>query len=117
MTETNIKNAKENQNKKSRPCFFKKFLNLKFFNYALFILIASAGIFYLVGINDLTVKGFRLQELRGEIFILSNDMKGMEGQVMSLKSYNDLSAKARELGMVALGEVEYLTVMDGVAVK
>jgi hypothetical protein len=86
-----------------------KRLNLKLVNFFLGGLIALIGGFYLVNINDLTVKGFALRELKSEGTILTGENLDSEAKVMNLQSYNNLSEKVKKLDMVAVGEVEYLT--------
>lgn len=117
MTETNIKNAKQNQNKKFRPKCFEKFLNFGYFNKMLFFSIIILGAYYLVCINDLTVKGFRLQELRKEISSLTDENNEMKNKTMVLESYGDISRRLENLEMVAVGKVDYVTAMGGVAVR
>jgi len=87
-----------------------KRLNLKFVNIFLGSLIAIIGGYYLVNINDLTVKGFALRELKSEATILTSENLDSETKVMNLQSYNNLNEKVKKLNMVAVGEVEYLTI-------
>jgi len=71
----------------------------------------------LVCINDLTVKGFCLQELRKEISDLTDKNNEMKNRTMVLESYNDIGRRLENLEMVAVGEVEYVAVKGGVAVN
>jgi len=108
---TKTKSISEKKNKKS-------FLNLKNFNRFLFGLIIIGGLYYVVSINDLSVKGFSLQELRQNVRLLNAANKEIDLEIMSLGSYNELSQRATEdLKMVAVGEIDYLTAVNGVVVK
>lgn len=90
---------------------------LKQFNLFLFCLIAMAGLAYIICINDLTVKGFALQEMRGELRELALQNEDIEAQIMAIQSYNNLAEKVKDLDMVAVGEVEYLTVNVALVAK
>lgn len=87
-----------------------KQLNLKLVNLVLGSLVFLIGGFYLVTINDLTVKGFALRELKSEATILTSENLDKETKIMNLQSYGNLSEKVKKLNMVAVGEVEYLVV-------
>jgi len=87
-----------------------KRLNLRLVNLFLGSLIFLIGGYYLVNINDLTVKGFALRELKSETTLLAGENLDSEVKVMNLQSYGNLNEKVKKLNMVAVGEVEYLTV-------
>jgi len=87
-----------------------KRLNLRLVNLVLGGIIFLVGGYYLVNINDLTVKGFALRELKSEATILASENLDQETKVMNLQSYGNLNEKVKKLNMVAVGEVEYLTV-------
>ncbi len=80
-------------------------------NKFLFVLIITLGIYYVAAMNDLSVRGFKLQELKRETKDLDNSNKELELKIMSLGSYNNLSERVRALGMVSAGRAEY--VMEG----
>jgi len=108
---TKTKSISEKKNKKS-------FLNLRNFNRFLFSLIIISGLYYVVSINDLAIKGFSLQKLRQEVRLLNAANKEIDLKIMSLESYNELSQRATDdLKMVAVGEIDYLTAINGVVVK
>lgn len=89
-------------------------LTWKNFNKILFSLIVVSILYYVTGINDLTVKGFRLQELKNDVAKLREENKKVKVSVMELESYNNLSEKAKTLDMVAVGEeIDYLVVGAG----
>lgn len=85
-------------------------LNLKLVNLFLGGVIFIISGYYLVNINDLTVKGFALRELKSEATILTSENLDKETKIMNLQSYGNLNEKVKKLNMVAVSEVEYLTV-------
>lgn len=87
-----------------------KRLNLRLVNLFLGAILFLIGGYYLVNINDLTVKGFALRELKSEATILTSENLDKETKIMNLQSYGKLNEKVKKLNMVAVGEVEYLTV-------
>lgn len=91
-------------------------LNLKTLNIFLFALIMLLGLAYVICVNDLTVKGFSLQELKSQANTLANENQEYEAKVMALQSYNSLVNKVKVLDMVAVGEVDYLTVNNNTLV-
>ena len=86
-----------------------KRLNLRLVNLILGGIIVIVGGYYLVNINDLTVKGFALRELKSEATILASENLDNETKVMNLQSYSNLNDKVKKLNMVAAREVEYLS--------
>lgn len=87
-----------------------KRLNLKLFNIGLAIITLGLGVFYLITISDLTVKGFALKELKTEVSILASEKLDYEEQINNLQSYYSLSSRTQKLNMVAIGEIDYLSV-------
>lgn len=90
-------------------------LNLKLFNVGLFAIIAGLGLYYLVNISNLTVMGFELRELKEEAAALARNKLAKEEEVNRVRSYQALSSRTKNLDMVAVGDVEYLTI-SGAAV-
>lgn len=96
----------------------KKFkLDLKMFNKVLFFLIVVLFVYYIAGVNDLTVKGFRLQELKRAQKEMEDKNNGLELDIMSLKSHNNLSEKIKKLDMVAVGKIDYISTASGYVAK
>jgi len=87
-----------------------KRLNLKCFNIGLMTIILSLGVFYLVNVSDLTVKGFALKELKTQANVLASEKLDNEEQINNLQSYYSLNSRTQKLNMVAIGEIDYLSV-------
>jgi hypothetical protein len=94
-----------------------KSLNLRFFNLGLLALIMSLGFCYLVNVSNLTVQGFALQDLKSQMASLASEKASNEEIVNSIQSYYSLNERTKNLNMVAIGEVEYLTVNHQVVAK
>jgi cell shape-determining protein MreC len=76
-----------------------------------------AGVYYFTGINDLTVKGFKLQTAKQKINSLNEENKVMAQKATSLESYSSLSERVKTLSMVAVGSVDYITAESGIVAK
>jgi len=89
--------------------------HLKYFNFGLYAVLAVIGAFYLININELTVSGFSLRDLKSQAATLASIKLENEEAVNSAQSYHALSARTKNLNMVAIGDAEYLTLNGGVA--
>lgn len=94
-----------------------KRLNLKNLNLCLGVLIFGLGVFYLVNVSDLTVKGFALKELKTQVNVLASEKLDNEERINNLQSYYSLSSRTQKLNMVAIGEIDYLTVSNTVVAR
>lgn len=99
--------TKQNKNKKNR------WLSIKFINRILILLIIVEGIYYMASINDLIVKGFKLQELKTNSSNLANENRNTNIQITSLKSYNSLVERVEKLNMVRAADIDYIKVDKG----
>ncbi|MBU2214629.1 cell division protein FtsL, partial [Patescibacteria group bacterium] len=90
--------------------FMSKFLNLKIINLAILFIIIVSGVYYLIGTNDLTVKGFSQEKLREKNRQLAKENENLELSITSLSSYNNINSRIKNLKMVAVNNVDYLEV-------
>jgi hypothetical protein len=67
------------------------------------------GVVYLVGINDLTVKGFVLKDLKNQQQMLMEANQDLQTKVLGLQSYASISPRLQGLNMVAVEDVVYLS--------
>lgn len=96
----------------------KKRHSLKYFNLGLLVTVIGLGVFYLINISNLTVMGFVLLDLKSEVAMLASEKLAKEEEINRVRSYQALSARTAGLGMVAVGEIEYLVPEDSaVAMK
>ncbi|MGP8320896.1 MAG: hypothetical protein ACT6FE_01015 [Methanosarcinaceae archaeon] len=90
--------------------FNKRKVNLKIVNMFLFLIIVLCVVFYVVEANNLVVKGFKLQELRKEVRIVNDKKIEYKLDIMSLESYNNLSRRAKDIKMIAVGSIDYISI-------
>ncbi|MBD3247838.1 hypothetical protein GF382_00940 [Candidatus Falkowbacteria bacterium] len=95
----------------------KRSINFKLVNIVLSILILFSVAYYVVGINELVVKGFKIQELRNQAVSLENENKNFDIYATSLKSYNNLAKRVESLGMIETDKVDYIRKTSAVAVR
>lgn len=101
-----------------RQLVIKKYIfNLKNVNKAMLLAIIILGVYYIAGINDLTIKGFALSDLKAQKNKLIETNNKLELKALTSSSYSNIREKISNLKMVAAGEVSYLTIGDGVVAK
>ena len=94
-----------------------KFLNLKIINLAILFIIIVSGVYYLIGTNDLTIKGFSQEKLREKNRQLAKENENLELSVASLSSYNNINIRIKNLKMVVANNVDYLEVGANVVAR
>ncbi len=94
-----------------------KKLNLKFLNMGLIALVVSLGVFHLINVSDLTVKGFVLKELKTEVSFLASEKLDNEEKINNLQSYYSLNTRTEKLNMVAISEIDYLVAPGAVVAR
>ncbi len=85
------------------------FINLKVVNVMLGCLIVMVGLFYLIEINSLAAKGYQIKELEQTVAKLRQTNSDLEFEALNLQSMGRIKDRVADLGMVAVGETEYLT--------
>ncbi|MGI6374254.1 MAG: hypothetical protein ACOX0C_02870 [Patescibacteria group bacterium] len=94
------------QSSQSKP----RRLNLKKLNLGIGVIIFCLGFFHLFNISDLSAKGFILRDLKSQANLLESACLEKEETVNRLQSYNYLTDKTANLNLVAVEEIDYLTV-------
>lgn len=92
-------------------------LSFKTVNLIIGFGVVILGAFYLFNINDLTVKGFALKNLKAQAASLADEQMNNEENVNALQSYYSLNTRTEKLNMVAVGNIEYLSVASPVVAK
>jgi len=96
----------------------KRIINLNIFNKLLMLLMVFGAVYYVIGVNDLVVKGFELQALKKSYSSLENQNRDYNTYATSLKSYNNLEQRIQRLDMVQADKIDYLKSKKGsVAVR
>lgn len=88
-----------------------------FVNKLLLVIIIFSGISFVISINDLSIKGFMLEELKKETYSISVENENIELLVMELESYENIANRADELKMVKVDAIEYIKVSDEAVAK
>lgn len=99
-----------NKQKRDRFC-------IKILNRILCVCIIVTAAYYVTVVNDLTIKGFKLQKLKDEKESLQQENQKLSLEAMSLRSYNGLAQKTKELNMVSADNIDYVTAMDGMMAR
>jgi hypothetical protein len=77
----------------------------------------ACGVFYLVGMNDLTVKGFVLRDMKSRINLLAGENQDLQAKALTLQSYTALSPRLQGLNMIAVDDVAYISAQEAVLAK
>lgn len=105
-------NEKINSGDRTKIDEGKFFQYIKILNKILFVSIILVVGYFVVSTNDLSIKGFVLQELQLEANeIIANNGK-TELQIMELESYDKIDKRAKELKMVKIDRIDYITTTD-----
>lgn len=83
-------------------------VNLQVFNITLGVMIVVMGVSYLVQINGLATKGYQIKELEQQIAELKEYNSDLELEALSLQSMESVKDKVASLGLVEVGEMQYL---------
>ncbi|MEI8361268.1 MAG: hypothetical protein WCG01_04010 [bacterium] len=110
--ETN-KNQEETKTKKNiKPSNYFSIVNK-----VMVLLIVICGVSYLVGMNDLSIKHFVVQENKRAVRELKDQNSDLETRIMALSSYNTINKKIASLKMVKVDRLNYINVNAVVAKK
>ena len=91
------------QKQKNKKTILQKII-IKF----IFCLIIICGISYVVSVNNLSIKGFVLADLKSKVSELQKENENIELKVMNLESYENITKRANELKMVKVDKINYI---------
>jgi len=91
--------------------------NIKIFNRIVIFTAIISGLAYLLCVNDLAIKGFKINELKKQLNTLSEESAKQELEIMSLKSYTRISQRAKDMNLVPAGKAIYVNTDTGLAVR
>lgn len=101
------------QNKKRDYLDYVKLLN----KVIIFFIIFNA-VYFVVNVNDLSIKGFVLNSQKAKVFKLNDENKRLELEITKLSSLNNVEKRAQEMKLVKVDKIDYIEVKDGaVAMK
>ncbi|MDP3837010.1 MAG: hypothetical protein Q8Q67_02835 [bacterium] len=75
------------------------------------------GFVYLVGMNDLIVKGFALKDLKSQANMLAQENQDLQAKALTLQSYAVLSPRLKGLNMVQVDDVAYFIPQTPIVAK
>ncbi len=73
--------------------------------------------FYLWQINDLATKGFQINSFEEKVANLKDNNKNLELQAADLQSLSNIEKLEKDLNMVKVNKVEYISTFNPVAVR
>ena len=79
------------------------------------ILIIFSFVSYLIQVNSLATKGYQIKELEKQLNELMAEKADLELETLSLQSLSAVKDRINDLGMVASGQAEYLSIAAPVA--
>lgn len=104
----------KNNNHKRNICGTKRksHFNLGFISIFMLIMIIFVTFSYVLVKNDLSIKGFVINDLQKQIKNLETEKEKLEFSVMEIESYNNLTKRIENLGMVKVDKIEYINPGD-----
>ena len=91
------------QKQKNKNIIIQKII-IKF----IFCLIIICGISYVISVNNLSIKGFVLADLKSKVSELQKENENIELKVMNLESYENIIKRVNELKMVKVDKIDYI---------
>ena len=82
-------------------------------NRMMVVLIVAFSIGYILSVNDLSIKGFVLNDLKSQVKDLEKENGLIESQFAQLESNNTINNRAQQLAMVKVDKIDYITLVDG----
>lgn len=90
---------------------------LKFINNFLAILILCSFVYFVISINDISVKGFILEDLKKQAVEFKEKNQNLELNIMEMEAYDNLIKRTEKLNMVKVDKIDYITVISGEMAK
>mgnify|MGYP001765051450 CR=1 FL=1 len=95
-----------------RPIF-----NVRFLTIFVVALIVISGSLYVVRMNRVLVKNFKIQDLKKQAESISAENRDLELRTIALGSYDRLNEKIQDLRLVPIEEIDYITLKNGIIAK
>jgi cell division protein FtsB len=107
-----VKNKNKIKTKKTKNSF-----NFSLIILILFSFLISLILFYAFTVNRVATMGYNIKVTEKKINNLKNDNDNLKIKISELKSMKVLENKALEIGMAEPQEIDYLNVVEGLALK
>ena len=115
---TKTKTWKTNNSCPTKSRKREKFFYLPWVNQFLLCTIIVCGIGYLISVNDISIKGFVLTDLKIQLEEKQKEQEKLKISSLSLQAMNNVEARAMELKMVKVDTIDYIDGNTlGVAIK
>lgn len=101
---------KSNAPAKTQRLKMRGAISIRMLNLTVISLLLVVGVSYLVQVNSLVTKGYAIKDLENRVDELKKQSNELELQVLDLQSMETVKNKVTQLDMVAIGEVDYLSV-------
>ena len=88
----------------------KRYTYLHLINKALVCSLVFCVIYFVISINDISIKGMVLSDLKSRVKQLQSQNETIEQKVTALQSYENISRRAEELKMVKVDKIDYISV-------
>ncbi|MCF7795272.1 hypothetical protein K9M50_02855 [Patescibacteria group bacterium] len=95
----------------------KKSKVLSWLNATIVVCLAFSLIYYVAGINDLTVKGFDLKEKQAQVRALAVENENYKDLAMVKESLYNVKSRIDDLDLVAVEDVTYITTVNTAVAK
>lgn len=105
-----FKNSNDRRSTNSRKK--KNIMNLGVLISMVSIMIVGASVSYVLVKNDLSVKGFVINDLQKQANHLSNKKDNLELDLTSIESYNNLASRVESLEMIKADKIDYINASD-----
>lgn len=90
---------------------------LSWLNASIVVCLAFSLIYYVAGVNDLTVKGFDLQEKQAEVRALAVENANYQDIAVTKESLYNVKSRISNLDLVAVEDITYITVANTAVAK
>jgi cell shape-determining protein MreC len=81
-------------------------------NLCLVMSVMLGGFFFLKSMDDVMVKNLELEQSKAKLELLREEKQDMESKKNSLESYESVSSRLKDLQMVKVADIEYISVGD-----
>lgn len=91
---------------------------VRILNKVILCLILLNAAYFVMNVNDLSIKGFVLNSQKAKLYALSEENRNFELQITELSSLESIEKRAKSMRLVKVDKIDYLTVNnDAVAMK
>lgn len=95
----------------------RKSISLKSINQYLGALLVVLIALYVFAVNSLAIAGFALTDYKDKLDNLKRENKSLEVKINNIRSYAYLTERAKEIGLVSVGEISYINPVNTLVAK